>query len=98
MNGTFWAAVSALVGVCGLAGALVMHMLRTAEDKGHTRARIEALERDQKITAETSRVLPKLEATLEALTKVVDRTDQTLNGIMQGTIQIPARGRRAQGS
>lgn len=98
MSALFWTAVASICGVCILAITLIAHIIKWAEEKGHMRARIEALEKGQEAVNEAARVMPKLEAALEMLAKTVEKVDQTMNNLLQGRIQLPERSSRRRAS
>lgn len=84
------------IGLATLAFIMLVELIGLAFILGGLFNRVKTLEREQRDAAETGRVLPKLEATLEALSKGVERMDQTLTKIMQGEIRIPSAGRRRE--
>ena len=87
--------IAAVVGVLGLGTTLVIHIIKAAEDKGHTKARIEALEKGHDAIHETHQILPEFRAALSAMTKTVEKLDHTMNNLLMGRIELP--GRRSRG-
>jgi hypothetical protein len=81
-----------------LAFTLVRHMTSAAEEKGHTRARIENLEKSQDKNDDQGNILPRLEFTLEALTKTVEKVDRTMDKLLRGEIELPTKRRSRAGA
>lgn len=92
---TFWTALGSLAGVAMLGAALVAHMMRSSEDKGHMRARIESLEKGQGDIVSAGKIVATLEVTVRVLSEAVTNLDHTVSDILQGRI-APLRRRQTE--
>lgn len=89
MNATALAVIGCVCAVGTLALALIVHIIKFAEEKGHTRARIEALEQHGS-TQDCKAELAVLGAKFEALEATLKEVAHDVKNLLTGRV-VPAR-------